>query len=162
MQEAPLYAMRLAYLSDVPAMIELAHERRLQYEHYQPVFWRVAEDAREKQQPFFEQLVSNEDVITLVCEQEKVLVGFLIATLVPAPPVYNPGGLTCMIDDFCVARESIWAEVGIPLLQEAAQQAKRRGAAQTVVVCGHRDELKRSMLATAGFSIASEWYVQSM
>ena len=30
------------------------------------------------------------------------IVGFIIGRLVPAPEVYNPGGLTLMIDDFCV------------------------------------------------------------
>ena len=42
------------------------------------------------------------------------------------------------------------------------QQARQRGAAQTVVVCGHLDQPKRAMLAQVGFSIASEWYVQSL
>jgi len=36
------------------------------------------------------------------------LTGFLIATLNLAPPVYDPGGLTCDIDDFVVTPAPKW------------------------------------------------------
>ena len=49
---------------------------------------------------------------------------------------------------------------GRELLAAARQAAEERGAVQTVVVCGHRDEAKRRMLAGEGFSLASEWYVR--
>ena len=50
-----------------------------------------------------------------------------IAAIIGAPPVYDPGGLTCMIDDFCVADPVGWATVGRALLAEAGQQARARG-----------------------------------
>jgi hypothetical protein len=55
-------AIRKAQQPDVPAMIELAEKKRREYETYQPVFWRVAADAREKQTPYFEQLLLKENV----------------------------------------------------------------------------------------------------
>jgi hypothetical protein len=43
--------------------------------------------------------------------------GFLIATLIPAPPVYDPGGRTCLIDDFVVIPAANWLTTGVELLR---------------------------------------------
>lgn len=32
-----------------------------------------------------------------------------------APEVYDPGGLTLMIDDFCMQSENLWESVGFHL-----------------------------------------------
>ena len=57
---------------------------------------------------------------------------------------------------------SVAPAVGNALLAAALQEARERGAVQMVVVCGHRDDPKRGMLAESGFSLASEWYVQEI
>ncbi|PSR30833.1 MAG: hypothetical protein C7B46_17520 [Sulfobacillus benefaciens] len=36
------------------------------------------------------------------------------------------------------------------------------GAAQVLVVCGHQDTAKRTMLRDYGLEIASEWYVKGL
>src|SRR5262250_1450527 len=95
--------IRAASQADVAAMTGLAARRREQYARYQPVFWRPAAGARDKHHPYLASLVADTQVITLVSEEDSQLTGFLIATLVAAPPVYDPGGLTCLIDDFTVA-----------------------------------------------------------
>lgn len=154
-------SVRPAQLADIPAILDLAEKKRGEYETYQPVFWRAALDAREKQQLYFEQLITHENVIFLVYETEKCVEGFIIAALVASPPVYNPEGATCSIDDFYVSGP-LWKTAGSAMLVEVMQQAHQRGAAQSVVVCGHLDQPKRAMLAQSGFSIASEWYVQSL
>lgn len=92
--------IRKATQDDVVAMVELAEQRRVQYQNYQPRFWRKAVDSREKHAPFLSKLVQDERVVALVSELEGSVNGFLIATLVPAPPVYDTGGMTCSIDDF--------------------------------------------------------------
>ena len=148
--------------SDVSRMVELAEQKRMQYQSYQPTFWRKAADSRDVQLPFFEGLIAQGDVIALVHEKAGGIDGFLIATLVTAPPVYDPGGLTCAIDDFCVAKGTDWQTVGAALLAEAAHRAKDRGAVQAVVVCGHLDQSKRAMLNSGSFTIASEWYVRDV
>ncbi|MCL4545642.1 MAG: hypothetical protein M1118_13785 [Chloroflexi bacterium] len=79
-----------------------------------------------------------------------------------APPVYDPGGSSCEIDDFCVAQAGDWQTVGEALLTEANREAKARGAVQCVVVCGHLDLPKRAMLSALGFTVASEWWVQPL
>jgi GNAT superfamily N-acetyltransferase len=93
------------------------------------------------------------------CIAGEVIDGFVLAMLVPAPPVYDPGGLTCSIDDFCVADPTLWNTVGMALLDEAQRLARERGAVQVVVVCGAHDEPKRRLLESRGLSIASHWYV---
>jgi GNAT superfamily N-acetyltransferase len=153
--------IRQAQPGDIPAMLALAEQKRQQYQTYQPVFWRAATDAQEKQRPYFEHLMTRENVIMLVYEFEEHCKGFIIATLVTSPPVYDAGGATCLIDDFYVP-EHLWQTAGSQLLTEALQQARQRGAVQTVVVCGHLDQPKREMLAQSGFGVATEWYVQSL
>jgi hypothetical protein len=83
----------------------------------------------------------------------------VIAELRPAPPVYDPGELTALVDDFVVADPEDWPTMGQALLDEALRRATTRGAVQSVVVCGHRDEPKRAWLRDSGHSLASEWYV---
>jgi GNAT superfamily N-acetyltransferase len=154
--------IRAAQPADVAAMAALSQERRAVYQRYQPIFWRPAEGARQRQEVFFAHLLEQGQVIALVHEQDGAVDGFLIAQLVPAPPVYDPGGLTCLIDDFWVAEGKHWQGIGQTLLDEAIRRARARGAAQAVVVCAHLDQPKRAMLAGAAFSLASEWYVKSL
>ena len=155
-------SLRRATNSDLQEIVELAEQRRLQYQQYQPTFWRKAEDSLEKHIVFLASLLEREDVIFLVHMNSGEIDGFIIADFVSAPPVYNPGGPTCRVDDFCTASASLWENVGQELLGEVLRLAKGHGAAQSVVVCGHQDESKRAMLAKFGYSIASEWYVRDI
>jgi len=141
-------------------MIDLAAQKRIEYEAYQPVFWHPADDARMKRTPFFEYLLRQANVIALVHDDAGTIDGFVIASLVSAPPVYNPGGPACFVDDFTVAKSDQWEEIERGLLCEALRIAKERGAAQAIVVCGHLDESKRAFLRAEGLSIATEWYVK--
>jgi GNAT superfamily N-acetyltransferase len=154
--------IRAARPDDVSAMVDLSEQKRIQYEPYNPTFHRKAPDSWEKQTPFFESLLTRERIIALVHEQDGRIDGFVIAALVDAPPVYDPGGLTCLIDDFMLARPDDWATIGLALLREANARAKPRGAVQTVVVCGPQDEPKRAMLAAAGFDVVTEWRVANL
>lgn len=143
----------------VAAMVALSEQKRTEYAAYQPQFWRKATNSAAAQTPYFHHLLTQAHVLALVARQGETVVGFVIAGLAPAPAVYDPGGLTCMIDDFCVAAPEQWPTVGRDLLAAVTREAAARGAAQAVVVCGHLDEPKRAMLAGAGLSLASEWYV---
>jgi GNAT superfamily N-acetyltransferase len=153
--------IRAAAQADVAAMTGLAASRRKQYARYQPVFWRPAADARDKQHVYFAGLVADSQVITLVSEDDGQLTGFLVATLVSPPPVYDPGGQTCLIDDFTVAREGRWPTTGPALLRAGLAEAARRGAVQALVVTAHLDHRKRHALRSCGLEIASEWWVTS-
>ncbi|HEU5015496.1 MAG TPA: GNAT family N-acetyltransferase [Roseiflexaceae bacterium] len=155
--------IRPATEADLPAILELAAERRKEYATYSPLFWRVAEDAAEQQAPFFRnQRIQNPHALTLVAEDDQRIVGFVMATIHAAPPVYNPGGPVCSIDDFTVATPDLWRTVGEELVRAAKKWARERGAVLIVVVAGQQDAAKRAMLAATGANVASEWWVQAL
>jgi GNAT superfamily N-acetyltransferase len=151
--------IRAATAPDVAGMAALAAVRREQYARYQPLFWKPAADALDVHRAYFARLTDDDEVITLVSEEAGQLTGFLIATLTDAPPVYDPGGPTCQIDDFMVTPESRWQTTGNQLLRAGLAEARLRGAVQAVVVTGHLDEPKRQLLRACGLEPASEWWV---
>ena len=151
--------VRVAVVGDVPEMLQLADRKRQQYVVHNPVFHRPAENAAAIQRPWFTQLVENDEAGVFVdVDQGGGFRGFLVATVVPAPPVYDPGGLTCSIDDFAVLDDALWPIVGLALLRSAQQWAVQRGAVQAVVVCGPHDAAKRKMLMMSGLHVVSEWF----
>ncbi|MBA3245171.1 MAG: GNAT family N-acetyltransferase [Actinobacteria bacterium] len=140
-------------------MADLAEQKREQYKTHAPVFHRPTEGAREIHEPFLRSLVDDAERVTLVHEADDGNVdGFLIAMLVPAPPVYDPGGPTCSVDDFMVESPERWESAGRALLERAVEITRERGAVQTVVVCGPQDQPKRAMLISLGHDVASEWF----
>ena len=139
-------------------MAELAEQKREEYRTNAPVFHRPKEGARQIHEPFLASLVEDPERVTLVHEDEGHIDGFLVAMLFPAPPVYDPGGPTCSVDDFMVESPELWDSVGRALLERVIAVTKERGAVQTVVVCGPQDQPKRSMLMSMGHEVASEWF----
>ena len=150
---------REATAADVERMVALADNARHEYEPHAPVFQRPAANAKEVHRPWLFQLVEDLDVGTFAHENSDGDVdGFVIITTVPAPPVYDPGGLSSIIDDFVVSSPDKWATAGVTLLQAATAWARERGAVQVVVVSGPHDGPKRAALHDAGLSVASEWF----
>jgi hypothetical protein len=148
--------IRQATDDDVPVMLDLAAAQRAVHGQHQPVFWRAAESARAMQEMWFRFLLTSDDHHLLVStDPDGRVVGFLIAQVVGAPPVYDPGGRTCTVDDFV-------AEPGQAfdgLLDVARSWATTRGAVQMVVVTAAADAAKRSALAANDLTVASEWWV---
>ena len=159
LKKLPLAHIRAATITDVSSMVALSDQKRSSYEKAQPRFWRRAQNANEEQTKWFEWLLSKDIHISLVAEVSHQIVGFVIGELKLAPEVYDLGGFTLMIDDFCVESSELWESVGGQLLHTLQQQAKQKGAVQTLVVCGQHDESKRQFLKKQGLNIASEWYV---
>ena len=151
--------IRFAVAADVAAMAALAEIRREDYARYQPLFWRPAAGALDKHRAYLASLIRDDKVIALVSEESGQLTGFLIATLTGTPPVYDPGGATCQIDDFVVVPAARWPSTGNRLLRAALAEAGLRGAVQAVVVAGHLDRPKRQLLRACGLEPASEWWV---
>jgi len=136
-----LARIRRAQQADISALVDLSEQKRLQYQAYQPTFWRKAEDSRTKQHAYFEHLLAHESTLILLHEDGSRIDGFVIASIVKAPPVYDPRGLVCSVDDYCVAEGDLWQGVGLSLLDEVKQEAKQRNCVLVVVVCGHQDTL---------------------
>jgi GNAT superfamily N-acetyltransferase len=154
--------IRDARVSDVESIAALAHVTRLAYAAAQPQFWRPAEHAVNAHTPYLVSLIDDDAVVALVATDVDELTGYLVATMVAPPPVYDPGGPTGMIDDFAVASPELWPTVGAELLEEATDRLRARGAAQLVVVTGHHDSVKREVLLAAGLIVASEWFVHPL
>ncbi len=173
--------IRPSILADIDEMVSLSKAKRLNYEKAQPQFWRYAgPEGDEAQRKWFKELLTHQDYLMLTatrhCEDSEaiqdsgsprdhvarddgVIVGFVIGRLIPAPEVYDPGGLTLMIDDFCVRSENLWESAGLQLTLAIKALAKERGASQILVLCGAHDEPKRKFLKEQNLSIASEWFV---
>ncbi|WP_207760981.1 GNAT family N-acetyltransferase [Holospora curviuscula] len=156
-------SIRLSQANDIESIVEMSYQKRRLYEKAQPQFWKYAGDIAElSQAKWFEELLGSNDHIMLTATCHQKIVGFIIGKLMPAPEVYNPGGLTLMIDDFCVANEAEWHSIGSKLVQKIKAIAKLRGAAQVLIVCGSHDGPKCHFLKKMGLTVASEWYVGSI
>lgn len=157
----PKIITRQSQLSDIDALVSRSKVKRLAYEKVQPQFWRYAgETGDEAQKQWFKELLESEDYLMFTAEDDhQEIVGFVIGKLMPAPEVYNPGGLTLMIDDFCVSSPTLWETVGKALIKGIKADANAKGAAQVLVVCGSHDYPKRKFLGEQNLSIASEWFV---
>ncbi len=150
--------IRPATTEDLEALLDLAAAQRADQAVHQPVFWRPAADARDRHRPFLAGQIADDDVIVLVASEGDAVVGFAIGVMHPAPPVYDPGGPTCTVDDFVVADPTRWATTGAALLRELRSRASTPAAIQVVVVVGHHDHAKQAALAQAGLTPASQWW----
>lgn len=73
----------------------------------------------------------------------------LRAILLDAPPVYDPGGPVCFVEEWA-GDES--------LLADAEKEASKRGAVLARVICAHADQSRSKILTRRGYAVASEWY----
>jgi hypothetical protein len=151
--------VREATLNDLDAMVQLAEQRRLSYESHQPVFWRRAEGSMAHQRSWFERLLQDDHVIALIGSEANRPSGLIVGRLMTVPPVYDPGGPTCMVDDFTVTEPALWPLLGKALLDGLRERLRvHPEIAQILVVAGHHDAAKKQLLESEGLSIASEWW----
>ena len=126
--------IRQADKGDLPTIIALLEAYRGRIERWQPVFWKKAEASAILSDAWFSHLLTLDTTAFFIAEEEGEALGFLIANLIDAPPVYEPGGKTCMIDDYVVAKDEDWPTIGADLLAAAKEWAKQKSAAQVMVV----------------------------
>lgn len=151
--------VRHARVGDVGAMTKLIERRREHYEELQPTFWKRAARSATRTRWFYTSLILlGRHTLALVAEEGSDLVGFLIAKQLRAPPVYDPGGPTVIIDDFCVARPDKWMLVGGSLLAHARAFGRRAGWCQIIVVCGAQDGPKSALLQSTDLSVVTHWW----
>lgn len=155
-------AINSATTDDIAQMMKLSLEKRLQYEKAQPLFWKKADDSEAVQTNYFLDLLKNTNFMLLTAKHDKIMFGFIIGHIVSAPSVYNPGGLTCMVDDFCINNETSWQSTGALLLDALKIQAKKLHAIQIVIVSGDHDKNKKDFLQKAELAIVSNWYQGSL
>jgi GNAT superfamily N-acetyltransferase len=139
----------------------LASVKRTEYAEYSPVFWRVAENAREIHEPFLARCIADRELFTsLAARSDDRLAGIAITAHKVFPPPFSkdpePSWLT---DDFFVATPDQWLTVGAHLLRETERQAKAGEAKRLIVLTARADEPKRQMLESAGYSRGASWWV---
>ena len=149
--------VRRARAEDVPACVRLVELRRRRYETFEPRFWKKAAGSEKSTIDWFTQLFDDDKSVSVVASNEANILGFLIARDIPVPPVYEPGGPTALIDDFCVA-EGKWGDVGTQILRFARRELRARGFVQIVVVGATRDDEKTAFLKSTDLSLASTWW----
>jgi GNAT superfamily N-acetyltransferase len=153
------FLVRPARIQDIGAMTRLIEQRRESYERLEPLFWkRAAGSARTTKWFYTWLLLPSRRTLALVADGQGELLGFLIARRVRTPPVYDPGGPTAVIDDFCVARPEQWMTVGAELLACARAFGRKAGWSQIVVVCGARDEAKAALLRATDLAVVTHWW----
>jgi GNAT superfamily N-acetyltransferase len=154
--------VRKAETTDIKTAVELVERSRRQLQKYQPTLWRKAATSAAATETFFTRLLTAPDTFFLVALEDSRLEGFLIARKFPAPPVYDPGGDTWLIDDFCVAEPHFWLGVGEALLSHVSTLIHEHGGVQIVVVSADRDLAKTEMLRRSELSIASNWWTKPL
>jgi GNAT superfamily N-acetyltransferase len=154
--------VRKAQATDIEAAVELVERSRRQLQKYQPTFWRKAANSAAATETFFARLLAEPDTFFLVAVEGSHQQGFLIARKFPAPPVFDPGGDTYLIDDFCVLEPHLWLTVGEALLSFVSTLIHEHGGAQIVVVSADRDLAKTEMLRRSELTIASNWWTKPL
>lgn len=154
--------VRPAKTTDIPAAVAMAERSRRQQQKLQPTFWRKATNSAAVTETFFSKLADEPGTYFLVATEGSQFQGFLIARKFPAPPVFDPGGETYLIDDFCVAEPHLWLTVGEALLSHVSTLIHEHGGAQIVVVSADRDLAKNEMLRRSDLTIASNWWTKPL
>jgi hypothetical protein len=139
-------------------MVELSDRDRTRREKVDPEFFRKNPAGAQFQAYFFKNQLESDRIIAAVDEDAGKLRGFVIATIMQAPPVYDPGGLTILIDDFTVAEAKDWSSVGLALLEHVKAEGKLRGAVGLVTIAARGDDLKHRWLEEIGTRVVSEWH----
>jgi GNAT superfamily N-acetyltransferase len=159
---SPSFYVRKAVSHDVRSIAALVENKRTEYRQYHTRFWREATDAPGRFLPALENLLQDDRVIVLVMVQEGKVNGVIIGALQQAPAIYDPGGLTCVVDDFFVAAPALWNSVGMALLYALTREARSRGAVQVAITCARKDMRKRSMLVAHKYDVTAEWFVRDL
>jgi len=150
--------IRPAIKTDLPAMVALIETYRRRLQTWRPVFWKKAGGSAELSMLWFGHLMNQGNVLTLISEQDGKANGFLIASLIDAPPVYDIPGKACMIDDYAVETDALWASVGRDLLSEAKAWARQKDAAQVIVVSPTDHTDKNGFMENEGLAETTKWW----
>jgi GNAT superfamily N-acetyltransferase len=139
----------------------LADAKRVEYEGYSPVFWKPAENALERHEPWLAKCLENDDTFTsFAARSGSTLVGIAMAAhSVFPPPFRSDPEPSWLVDDFFVRSPDDWPGVGIELLEAVEGAARGHGIARVVVLSARRDEPKRAMLSGLGYERRASWWV---
>ena len=103
--------------------------------------------------------LGDAELLGLAIERDGELVGYALGRPgVPPPPVYDPAGSTCVVDELALAPDADWATTGARLLDALEAEAARRGDTQLLVSCARLEREKRALLDARGYHLPVDWF----
>lgn len=160
---SPDLIVRPARPDDAEPAAAWAEAKRTEYARYSPVFWRPAADARAKHHPFLRSCIQDDAFAAYAAVAGGALVGVTLANRRGAPaPFRAEQALTWFVDDFYVADAALWPTAGLALLSAVGVAAGAAGAARVIVVVAQRDEPKRALLRSAGYTLEAAWWTHPL
>ena len=141
-------------------MSKLVADKRAQLELFEPVMWRRSQNVDEMTRIFFQHQVAEPNVILLVAEEGDAFLGFLNGMLQNAPPVYDPGGKTVMIDDFAVVEGAAGDRAASALMDAVMSEGRSRGAVQMIVVTAAQDARSAKWFEDKKLHVVSHWWTR--
>lgn len=147
--------IRDAIESDLDAIVALSSGFRDKLQALEPTFWKRHSDADSGQRAWFAILLGDENHHLAVSQNQSATIdGFVIARAGGAPPVYDPGGATCMVDDF------VWETQAVAqaLIEEVRRWATTKACTQLVVVTPAADAERKATVEDMGLHPTSEWW----
>lgn len=142
---------------DLPFVVDILEKKRALLATYEPRLWKQAPTSREMTGPYFASLIESSRHVFLIAEHADEIVGFILASPMPVPPVYDAGP-TAVIDDFDVSDPSNWNEVGGALVAEVRRRLKERGVVQFIFISARCDTTKMNFLKAQGLSEHASWF----
>ncbi len=123
---APIAQVRPATIDDLDAIETLCQKKFQQYTNYQPLYYKLAADARERHMTYLSDQIHVGQQIMLVHETNKTIDGFIMAKVMVPVPVYDQSLVTCLVDDFVVDDPAHWPTLGAELLDETEKASHQR------------------------------------
>jgi hypothetical protein len=154
--------IRRAEQHDLADIIRLLSLKRRRLASFEPLMWRVAPDAEKVSEAFLGYLLQQPTTLAFTAHKDGAMYGCVVAQLQASPPVYAPGGLTCLIDDLAVEDGDLGAQAATALLHHTWGEAKLRGAVQTLVVAAEKDAHIAGALRQADLHPASVWWTKAL
>ena len=149
--------VRDAAETDIDAIVDLIEANRLRLQEWEPRFWKKSQSSAEMSRAFLATLLTDADVIFLVAAEQSQIFGCLHCKPSFVPPVYDPGGTTWMVDDFCVHDQS-WDEAGQLLLDELKLRTLAKAEGQLILPSPHRDSRANEFILGAGLRPTTTWF----
>ena len=143
--------------ADISQLVTLVERRRDEYQVLAPIFWKKSEKSAIWTSCYYRFLLLTRRATALVAEEDRTIVGFLLAMRARVPPVFDPGP-TIFVDDFYVVSPDRWDDLGRVLIGSLCDIGKERGWRQMIVVSGTADEPKNAFLNLMGLSETSSWW----
>jgi len=150
--------VRDARWPDVDALVALIQQRRRDLAAFDPRFWRPSDRAEAHTRRFYRWLLLTGRATFLLTEQDGQILAFLTARRVKAPPVYDPGGHTILVDDFCVASPELWPTAGSLLLDALRARGRQRQWRQMIIAAPAADRAELELLRRHELTHTTSWW----